>query len=458
MVKLRNWHKYAGLWSASIILLLAVTGFFLDHKTCSFLYTTTIPNSYLPDTLTSKSDGLTEAYWVDEERDIHLVGSKRGLFYKEGESDFIAILNEQILAIREESRSHTLFCATSKGIYRSGDARHWQRFALQEEYINALSLYDRKLVAVVDKRELVVLDAYTAEILKRTPVLIDAKELQHDITLSRFVRDFHYGRGLFDGIYSLLISDATAFLLTLLSISGLLIWFLVKRVRAKKHHYAKTLKPTIKIHANFVVILFLIPMILFSLTGIILDHSRFFNPYIKKVTLPHTILPPVYDSLSSDIWSVDYDGSYYRVGNRYGIYKSDDLHQWVFENRGLAYKMKRFDNTLLVSGMGSANRIYTPKDGWQVLPKTPHMFKDVWASEKGYRYFSSHHPIQTLPSFTDTTLYSLLLALHDGTFFASWWIYINDIAALLLLILLFSGTWRWLRRKRIIKPIQKRTT
>jgi len=447
MVKFRNWHKYAGLISGAVLFILAFTGFFLDHKSWSFLYTTTIPNSYLPATMKEIDSRLVEAYWVDAEKNEVLVGTKRGLFHNSDAEEFSLVLEQQILALRKSGKEGFLYSATDDGIYRSKEGNEWREFALQGLYVNALAVHDKKLIAIVDKTELIVMDA-KGSILERTAVHIDPIELQHSISLSRYVRDFHYGRGLFDGIWSLLINDVTAVLMIVLSMSGFMIWWLIRKVRAKQKKYAKSLKPVIKLHGNFFAVIFVVPMVLFSLTGIVLDHSQFFNKYIKGITLPHAILPPIYDSLREDVWSVDYDGKVYRIGNRYGIYKSSDLDNWYFENRGLAYKMERFGGELLVSGMGSPNRIYSEQKGWKIMPKTPHMFKDAWQSVDGYRFFSSHHPNVPLPSFTSTTLYSLLLALHDGTFFASWWVYVNDIASVLLLILLFTGTWRWAKKKK----------
>lgn len=448
MVAYRNWHKYAGLISALVLFILALSGFFLDHKNWSFLYSTTISNAYLPVVMHDKDAQLSEAYWSDGEK--VLVGSKRGLFLSDSHGDFVEVLSKQVLAIREDSNTYRLYCATDDGIYRSEEGRRWQQWVLKGSYVNAISIAKDRLVAVISKQMIIVIDLAQGNIIERAAVKIKREELQQSISLSRFVRDFHYGRGLFDGMYSLLINDITAFILLLLSVSGLMIWWSIKKTRAKKKGYAKKLKPLIKIHSSVLGLLFIIPMVLFSLTGIVLDHSQFFNQYIKKVTLPHVVLPPVYSTLHEDVWSVDYDGASYRIGNRYGIYKSSDLKDWKFENRGLAYRMERFEETLVVSGMGAPNRSYSDESGWKILAKTPHMFKDVWKVDGKFHYFSTHHLVETLPSFDNTTLYSLLLALHDGTFFASWWIYINDIAAVLLLILLFTGTLRWLKKKKKI--------
>ena len=49
--------------------------------------------------------------------------------------------------------------------------------------------------------------------------------------------------------------------------------------------------------------------------------------------VPNAILPPVYSSLKHDILSVDFDGTSYRIGNRYGVYKSKDLKNWEQETK-----------------------------------------------------------------------------------------------------------------------------
>ncbi len=76
------------------------------------------------------------------------------------------------------------------------------------------------------------------------------------------------------------------------------------------------------------------------------------------------------------------------------------------------------------------------------------MFKDIIETKEGTIFFSFHAPKEPLPEFKTATLYSLLMALHDGTFIASWWIWVNDGAALLLLILMATGIIRWWVKKR----------
>jgi len=41
-----------------------------------------------------------------------------------------------------------------------------------------------------------------------------------------------------------------------------------------------------------------------------------------------------------------------------------------------------------------------------------------------------------------------MLTLHDGTFFAEWWIWVNDLASILLILLLVTGVIRWKKKYR----------
>ena len=166
---------------------------------------------------------------------------------------------------------------------------------------------------------------------------------------------------------------------------------------------------------------------------------------MSSVTIPHAILPPVYSSLKHDVWSVDYDGKTYRIGNRYGVYKSENLENWELESKGLAYRMIRDDKILYVSGMGAPNRIY---DGsWSILANAPHMFRDIIKLDNSNEYFTTCSKMGSkLPKFEDATFYSLMLTLHDGTFFSSWWVWINDYVSMALIVLSITGFIRWRRK------------
>jgi len=436
VVKAYKLHKLSGISAGVILIILSVSGFFLDHDKWSFLYTTTF--SSVPSHILHKESRLITSYYKDENLPSHLVvGTHRGLFESyDGAKNFHKVASFQILAITPYADK--LYMATSNGVY-TYDFKELKQIALAKEYITALSVSEDKIVAVVDKKELVVIERVTSKILDIIQVEIDREFLQEDITLARFVRDLHYSRGVFDGDISLLINDYGAIVLTFLAFSGYIIWILIKRKR-----YPKITRKLIKLHSNIFVIIAIFPFVILAVSGIFLDHSSSLAKFMKSVSIQHTLLPPVYDTLKSDIWSVDYDGKTYRVGNRYGIYRSDDLKNWTLDSRGFAYKMIRRDDKLYVSGMGSANRVLENGE-YKILKNSPHMFRDIFIKDDKVTYFSTMRANKDfrVPTFDSVTLYTLLLTLHDGTFFSSWWVWVNDFAAILLMLLSITGFIRY---------------
>lgn len=441
MVKTYRLHKYAGVSAGIILLILSISGFFLNHDKWSFLYTTTF--SSVPSHILNADKRLYNAYHIDEKSPQHIiVGSYRGLYESfDGGEKFSQISALQILAI--VAYEGKLYCATSDGIYTYTDKLN--KLVLQGEYITSLSISQKYIVAVVDKEKIITIQRDDLKVLNTSTVKIKKSQLQEDIKLSRFVRDLHYGRGLLDGDMSLLINDYATLVLTFLGLSGYIVWFLIRR---KKH--AKFSRSLIKMHANIFSIIAIFPLIILAVTGVFLDHASVLNKFMSSVKISHSVLPPVYDSLESDIFSIDYNGKVYRVGNRYGIYKSENLQDWKLENRGLAYKMIRKGDTLYISGMGAPNRVLRG-ESYKLLAHTPHMFRDVSVVDEKVEYFSSMCNTLALPKLDDITLYSLLLALHDGTFFSEWWVWVNDYAAFALLVLTMTGTIRWYRKKRLFK-------
>ncbi len=447
MVKLHKLHKLSGLAAGAVLLLLAVTGFFLDHDKWQFLYSTKI--SYTPKSLQEQEKRLFEGYYIDPKNSSHKIAcGKRGVFESfDGGRSFKKSLNRICLGLREDGNS--LFAATNDGIYLKKDGE-WELFALKGLYVNAISLYKDRVAAAVDKRVIYLIDKSGGEIVKSATIELNPKDIGKPVTLSRLVRDLHYGRGYVDSELSLWINDYGAILLAWLSLSGFLIWWRITKKRG-----AKKTRGLIKTHSNIFTIAAIFPLTVLAITGIFLDHAKVLGPFMKSVTVPSYLLPPVYRGLSHDIWSVDFDGKLYRLGNRYGVFASEDLKKWRLESRGFAYRMFRKGERLFVSGMGAPNRIYE-NGKWRILKNSPHMFRDIIETKEGTIFFSFHAPKEPLPEFKTATLYSLLMALHDGTLFASWWIWVNDAAALLLLLLMSTGMVRWWMKRRSKGPLFKK--
>lgn len=447
MVRLSKLHKLGAHSAVFVLLILSVSGFFLNHKGWDFLYSTTF--EWVPKSVVEHDDTLVTGYWVDPFNVNHvIVVGKRGISESEDQGkSFQSRLLIPCNALKVYEG--VLYAATHEGIYRQDKQGQWSLLALPSQHINALSVYANRIVASVEQSEIVVMDL-EGNVVERTWPRIQTSELEHDITLARLIRDIHYGRGLFDGIWSLIINDFGTIMLGFLLLSGMVMSVLIYQTRKKIANRGQSIRVLLKLHATSISVLAGIPLILLALSGILLDHSKLFTPFLKLVKISSAYQPPVYHQLSEDIWSVDYDGQVYRLGNRHGIYQSHDLKEWHFENNGFAYKMIRNDETLYISGMGAPNRILE-NNVWNTLEHSPHMFKDVSVVNEKVVYLKGHKNTLPLPNFSDATLYSVLFTLHDGSFFGEWWAYVNDIAAVILIFLLVSGTILWMRIKRILK-------
>jgi len=447
----RKLHKKAGLFAGLFLFILFITGFFLNHDQWVFQYHWTLPNSVLPEAVAEADKKLFQVKTVKLDNPQWIIsGGLRGLFVsQDGGETFQQRSTHQFYALRwlEEA----LYGATEDGLLVSHDGgMHWQPFALKGQWVNALAIDKNQLFVSVEKSQLIQLTPQ-GKIVREGRVTIPESELAESITLSRFVRDFHYGRGVLDDGWSLLLNDIATWIFLFSFATGTFIWWTLRRARML-HSVSKSkmawVKKIMKLHSHSVVLLALPFLVLFAITGIVLDHSKFFSPYLKEVSWPQGSLPPVYQTLREDIWGVDIESkgleaSIYRIGNRYGVYESQDLQHWKKVSDGFAYRMKRLEGVLYVSGMGSAPRVYDSVLGWHDLD-APSMYRDVYLQKGGVIFFGGHgESDQHVPDLPNSTFYSVMLTLHDGTFFAQWWIWVNDFVSVLLIVLLITGVMRW---------------
>ncbi len=446
-------HKVSGLLFGAVLLILAFTGFFLNHDNFNILWDIRFNKESLPKAVAEKTANAFTSFKVNSENTSHqMAGSRMGFFLSlDGGQVYQKTLSEQVLAIEpqrwhgKEDYEH-LFVATTDGIYQSQNSgKNWVALALQGQPIESISVFDGFLYAVVDKRKIHKINIETGESehLEFTPL---APEILPDqISLGRFVRDLHYGRGLFSGDSSLLINDFSAMVLFFLPVSGLLIYLAIKKIRRRKTKNKTTLYFWRNLHSNKLVIFSFIPIFLLLVTGVILDHPDFFRSFLKTTKLSISYLPPVYRDLSTDIWGIDYDGAHYRIGNRLGVFKSADLKNWSLDSSGFAWRMKRLGNDLYVGGMGSPNRLLVDHQ-WQILEGKAHMPRDFFRIGDETHLFTKHHHHFQMPVLEQVPVYHVLLALHDGEFFHEYWVFVNDLASIAALVLLITGFIKWYRR------------
>jgi len=277
MVKMFKIHKFFGLMVGLLLLILGITGFFINHDSWSFLYTTTFKN--VPNSTFTEDKKLFEAYYVDNEDTDHIIiGGKRGIYETQDEGDtYTKMLNIQCFALKKDN--DFMYAATSDGIYILKNDK-WESYALKGKYINALAISDKKIIASIDKHNLLIINKEDARIISNTIVEIESSKLKDDIKLSRLVEDLHFGRGLFSGDISLLINDYGAIILSFLALSGYLVWWYI-HVKKK----AKVSRKLIRWHSNYFVVIALIPLVILVITGILLDHSGGLKKFMNTTTV-----------------------------------------------------------------------------------------------------------------------------------------------------------------------------
>jgi len=450
-------HKQAGLITGFVLGLLAFTGFFLDHENFNFLWSITVADEFVPQSMVDKKGRGYEVYKVDPSDPVRIfAGGRRGLFLSgNAGADYSLVLDKQVFALEPERTGDlenykNLFAATADGIYTSTDAGlHWILLGLKGKAVESFSVHDQVVHAVVDKRDICRLGMDGAvEKLDVGPV--SEYQLPDKVSLSRLVRDLHYGRGLFSGDSSILINDFASIALLFLSIGGYVIYYYIRKIKQRSKVSRGKFKLWVSTHSNGWMLLCFIPLSWLLITGVLLDHSQAFRSFMSGTIMNTAYLPPVYRDLSTDIWGMDFDGSHYRIGNRLGVFESTNLHDWVLETEGFAWRLKRTGKNLYTSGMGTPNSMLT-ESGWEKLPGTPHMPRDFFLDNGEVKYFTWQSADIKLPVLATTSLYHILLGLHDGELLWGQWVWINDISVIGAVLLLVTGYSKW-RRKRNQKP------
>ncbi len=449
-------HKWLGLSLGSILLLLGLTGFCLNHANFNGLWKAGISDDWLPHSIVNYKNSSFTSFKVDAHNPAHVIaGSRMGLFVSwDGGNHFTPTLTQQTLAIEpSQTADHQdfqhIYAATNQGVYQSQDGGNtWQVLALAGKNVESLNHFNGQLFAVVDKREIWQIDTATKDVQTLTFNPISRETLPTEISLGRFVRDLHYGRGLFDSDLSLYLNDAVGLILTFLGISGWVIYVAIRRIRAKKNVHRLRFKTWVRSHSHGLMLWALLPILILLITGVLLDHSKAFQTLLNQTKLQTAYLPPVYQSLAHDIWGFDFDGQTYRLGNRLGVFKSTDLQNWELDSAGFAFKLKRVGSRLMVSGMGAPSRELTAT-GWQTLWQAPHMPKDVYQMNNELQFLAPHDDIHALPTTSFTPWYLILLSLHDGGWFAGQWVWVNDAAVIAALLLFMTGFIKWRRKRRI---------
>jgi len=483
----RHWtahrlHRWSGLAAGVWLAVLGATGFVLDHRDWAWLWQSGVSPAWVPARIADRAAlGHVRLYRIlDAKR--RLAGGPAGLWRSEDAGDHWqrvrAPRGERLPPVYQLLRTADgWLLATADGIWKLpagvNEARPW---ALKGQAVTAIAPRDaQRLWAVVGRSAVVSVDRRTAAPRSVNLPAVPAATLPPTVDLSRWVHDLHFGRGLFVAPWSLLWSDATAIGWVVLPLGGFLYWWLPRRFRARRRagqpvsgtRRRRWMRWLYRLHAPTVGLLVLVPLLYLSVTGILLDHATALRPWMKATALSRAALPPVYNlsSWQGEIRAIvgwpDHPDRL-SLGTRLGLFTVEDgdiRREPLAGGQAVFVWMARQDEGVLaLGGMGGPNHVWA--DGrWRPQPSGAHMPSDMTRDEQGRLLWKTRSGLRLrtptgyrtlatpVPELGYVPWYHVLDGLHSGMLIHPQWKWINDLVALLAVLLAATGVWRWWRVK-----------
>lgn len=479
------WHKWLGLLVGGWLLILGTTGLILDHRDWHWLWQPAWPMAWTNHEVARKvAAGVATLYQVHPtQANQRLAGGRRGLWLTEDGGQLWVraelaqqLEHPQIFALLPDPSLawQRLWLATDDGIWQSTDGgHHFQRHGLTGQKITSLAADGRELWGVAERSRIFrqsVTDPEAVTWLDPSPLA--RHQLADRISLSRVVRDLHYGRGLVAGPTSQFINDWGGLALTLLFVSGLAYWALPERWRQQRrlgHRLPTTrskrqwMRWLYQGHAQWLGLAGALPLCYLALTGVVLDHGTL-GEWLRPVTVARSWLPSAFDlpDWQEQIFAIAVvpgEPVSLMVGTRVGLFRTADLGRtWQPDPtvQGFVWMLRRVEQHLFSGGMGSPNYHRIGTGEWVMVPESGHMPSDItawpnggwsWKSPHGFKNMGTiPDPSPSLPMVDAISWYDLLHGLHGGLIFHEQWKWVNDLAAVAALGLVITGVWRWWRR------------
>ncbi|MDX2222510.1 MAG: PepSY-associated TM helix domain-containing protein [Rhodospirillaceae bacterium] len=494
--QLRVVHKVCGLAALAWLSVLGGTGWILNHHDWRWSHQWTVPGWVTSPQINRLVRGTIMRHIVMDPADAsQLVGaSERGLWWTADRgatwTDTVWIGVEGLpqtydLVPSVDGGFDRIWAATDDGIWQvEGGGRQATRFALAGQHVTALSPGSRpgELIGAVDEGRIFRLDTATPDAIAWTDVHdVVVTGLPDTVPLNRFTLDLHVGRGFLPGEWSLIVNDYGGIAILVLSLTGILFWWLPRKWRHEKPKgklkaRQKALRWIYRGHAPVIGLLAVVPILYVSITGIMVDHIQTLITYGKDVKLPRAALPPLYDYANlegevSDVVAVPGEPARIQVASRFGILDSADGGQtWAMDRSlplagdddGSRYNLFRVGDRVFV-GIGNYGQ-YSRRDGetaWTELALNGPKLAITSATVQGNTwYLKNSRAIYAgrlgatfedsaiaYPPVTGTTWFLFLADIHTGHIFRIDWSWINDIVAVLAIALTLTGPVLWWRRK-----------
>ena len=458
-------HQWAGLGAGLWLAVLGLTGFVLDHRDWVWLWQSGIPPAWVPERIVRKAEAGQVLFYRFLGGSRRITGGRSGLWWSEDAGRHWAPVRvshgDRVPPVYQMLRhGGEWLLATADGLWALGDnGREAHRRQFSGYAVTALAPRDGgRLWVVVDRSELWSLSMESGQSEQMTLPAITIAELPPGVTLSRWVHDLHFGRGVFAAPWSLLWSDAAGLGMMILPLTGFLYWWLPRRFRGRRRAgqpasavlQRHTIRWLYRLHGPLVGLLVVLPMSYLAVTGILLDHGAGLRSWMKSIQLPRAILPPVYElsGWQGEIRAVlGWPQAPDRVslGTRLGLFILEDgrmRREALPDDRAVFIWMARQDAGIpALGGMG----VHMPSDvvrdeqGRLLWMSRGSLFQRTGA---GYEAVSA-----AMPELEFVPWHDLIEGLHTGLLLHPQWKWANDLFAMLALLLAVTGLWRWWRVK-----------
>lgn len=458
----RAWHKWAGIFAAILLFELGITGFIIDHKEWQWLYKDAFSKEIFNKDFIEKVNKRAGTIKKIQSKDgnFSIMYGARGVWFGDAnqtnwQRSKVDGLYDAPIVSSIVNFDTTLFIATNSGIYKSTDKGiSFKKFALDSTNITALTKdasSSNSLIGVIEKSRVFFMDINSSNVKNIELTTPSQDILPQKISWARFLYDLHFARGIANYPISLIINDIAGIFMALLSVTGILFWLLPKYY-IKRAENSNPIKSTTKVaiykwmyrfHSPIAGIFTFLPLIYFAISGIVLDHSKELRPIVASSFIDRAFLPPVYNmsTFESEIYGAvtykDINNSL-AIGTRYGLLESNNSGKdWTLNKdvKTFAFNVKSENNATIVMSMGGSG--YVKKDDGN------------WSEMNGSMRSMHQKASVDFSHIPNASWFDVIDGLHSGLIIAPWWIWADDIASILSIILAFTGIYRLFKRKLI---------
>lgn len=498
-ITLNRLHRWSGLAAAVWLSVLGLTGLLQANRQWAWQWSSGLPSADLAAKLGAGDDKyLWRHFQVDPKAPAwRVVSGAAGAFATSDAGRSWRRLPFGTQPIRDiqalevlKGGGFTVLAGTNDGVWRlDSQRRAFKPAGLEGARVTALGASNSQIVAVVGRsrvfRAPIGADGRLGE---WRPVELGAPPpgaVARNLDAGRLLQDIHLGRGLFGGPVDRVLLNITGLGLLFLGLSGPLYWLLMKRQLAGRKRppearptklqivqMQKAIRWTFRSHASIVGFVLALPLLLSFLTGLYQDHRKDVQMIARRVVVPAVLTPPAYrlqgwrGRIDSIGLASGRQGDVLLMGTRMGVFASVDGGATFTADRGFlgpAMRMRRIGDQVIVPGRMMRRIQVRTAEGWSLLKTPPPVVmanemtlgadgRVLW--QRGDKVFATSaegraRGVEThIPPQLDYTPWAVLASkVHDGAIISQQWKWVNDVAALLGIMLIITGFLRW--RKRI---------